>query len=164
FPTRRSSDLDQQSVRFLTGEEIEGLRRFALITAYLDRKREELAAFNAEVLSTGKDPVNSRHLTNLGTFRAYVQAYVEAHPGVHQGLFRLVRQLQPGPTGLPLEVYCYTANTAWASYEGVQSDLFDHLYAILPEFGLRVFQQPGGSDVVAALAAGAAAAAGAPTR
>ena len=97
----------------------------------------------------GQDPVNARNVTNLGTFRAYVEAYLRAHPRIHhEGMTLMVRQLQPGPTGLPLEMYCFTTTTAWAEYEGIQADIFDHLLAILPEFGLRVFQQPTGSDVM----------------
>jgi miniconductance mechanosensitive channel len=149
---KRALYLDQTSVRFLTPEERQRLRRFALIDAYLDRKQAELEAFNAKLIAEGKDPVNTRRVTNVGTFRAYVQAYLENHPRVHKDMILLVRQLQPGPTGLPLEIYCFTATTAWVEYEGIQADIFDHLYAILPEFGLRVFQQPSGEDVRRALA------------
>src|SRR5690606_31658140 len=77
--------------------------------------------------------------------------YLQAHPRIHQQMIMLVRQLQPGPTGLPLEIYCFTSSTAWVEYESIQADVFDHLYAILPEFGLRVFQQPSGADVSAAI-------------
>src|SRR5690606_26126239 len=90
-------------------------------------------------------------------FRAYVVSYLKAHPGVNQDMTQIVRQLAPTPAGLPLEIYCFTATVAWVPYEGVQSDIFDHLIAILPEFGLRLFQQPGGQDL-ARLAPGAAAA------
>ena len=144
---KRALYLDQTSVRFLTPEERQRLRRFALIDDYLDRKQAELEAFNAKLIAEGKDPVNTRRVTNIGTFRAYVQAYIDNHPRIHKEMFRLVRQLQPGPTGLPLEIYCFTSTTAWAEYEGIQADIFDHLYAILPEFGLRVFQQPSGEDL-----------------
>jgi miniconductance mechanosensitive channel len=148
---QRSLYLDQTSVRFLTEEEGDRLRRFALIDAYLDRKHAEIEESNRKLIAQGKDPVNGRRITNVGTFRAYVQAYVESHPRIRKDSFLLVRQLQPQPDGLPLEIYCYTATTAWAEYEGIQADLFDHLYAILPEFGLRVFQQPSGADVSRAL-------------
>ncbi len=154
---QRSLHLDQRSVRFLTDEEHTSLRRFALIASYLDRKHAEIEAFNAQLIAEGKSPMNARRLTNLGTFRAYVQAYVEAHPDVHPEMFRLVRLLQPSSTGVPLEIYCYTSKTAWADYEGIQGDIFDHLYAILPEFGLAVFQQPSGADVSTALTASVAA-------
>lgn len=148
---KRSLYLDQTSVRFLTDDECQRLRRFALLDDYLSRKQAELDAFNKRLIEQGRDPVNGRRATNVGTFRAYVQAYIEAHEGVHPGLFRLVRQRPPGPTGLPLEIYCYTSNTGWAEHERVQADIFDHLYAILPEFGLRVFQAPSGADIVRGL-------------
>jgi miniconductance mechanosensitive channel len=87
------------------------------------------------------DPVNVRRSTNAGMFRAYVRAYLRAHPCIRQDMPIQVRQLQPAPSGLPLEVYCYTA-TEWQRYESVQAEIFEHLLSILPEFGLRVFQQP----------------------
>ncbi len=144
---KRALYIDQSSIRFLREDERDGLRRFALIDAYLERKREELERFNEVLLAQGRDPVNTRRVTNIGTFRAYVVAYLAAHPRVHQGLTQMVRQLQPGPTGLPLEIYCFTATTAWVEYEGIQADIFDHLYAIVPEFGLSVFQEPTGADL-----------------
>jgi miniconductance mechanosensitive channel len=143
----RSLFLDQTSVRFLTDDETDELRRVVLIDDYLASKTDEMDAYNAQLLSEGKDPVNTRHATNLGTFRAYVQAYLRANPRIHQDKIMMVRQLQPGPTGLPLEIYCFTATTAWVDYEGIQADIFDHLYAILPTFGLRVFQSPSGADL-----------------
>src|SRR6056297_294367 len=148
---KRSLYLDQSSVRFLEDDERDRLRRFALIDAYLERKREELENHNRRLLAQGRDPVNTRRVTNLGTFRAYVRAYLEAHPRIHRQLTLMVRQLQPGPTGLPLEIYCFTATTQWVEYEEIQADIFDHLYAILPEFGLTVFQEPAGSDLRRAL-------------
>ncbi len=144
---KRALYLDQTSVRFLTPEERQRLRRFALIDPYLNRKQAELEEFNAKLIAEGKDPVNTRRVTNVGTFRAYVQAYLENHPRIHRDMILLVRQLQPGPTGLPLEIYAFTSTTAWVEYESIQADIFDHLYAVLPEFGLRVFQQPSGDDV-----------------
>ena len=87
-----------------------------------------------------------RRLTNLGTFRAYVQRYLQAHPKTHKEMTLLVRQLAPGPDGVPIEIYCFSNDTAWASYEGFQGDIFDHLIAILPRFRLRPFQSPAGSD------------------
>ena len=150
---KRALLIDQASVRFLSGEERDGLRRIALIDDYLDDKRRELETYNAELAAGGKDPVNTRRVTNLGTFRAYVAAYLRAHPRVRDDMTMLVRQLDPGATGIPLEVYCFTATTAWGEYEDIQSDIFDHLLAVLPEFGLRLFQQPGGADLATAVAA-----------
>lgn len=143
---KRSLFIDQTSVRFLTEEERQRLRRFALIDDYLERKRVQLEAYNRVLLAEGKDPVNTRRVTNLGTFRAYVVEYLRAHPGIHQNMTLMVRQLQPGATGLPLEIYCFTNTTAWVEYEGIQADIFDHLYAIVREFDLRVFQEPTGQD------------------
>lgn len=138
---KRSIYLDQHSVRFLD----DGLRpriyQFALLSDYLAGKREELGQWNAKVAEQYPEPVNSRRLTNLGTFRAYVERYLRNHPQIHQDMTLLVRQMAPTEHGLPLEIYCFTASTAWADYEATQSDIFDHLLAILPEFGLRVFQQ-----------------------
>ena len=144
---KRSLYLDQTSVRFLAEDERAALKRFALIDPYLDAKRAELEAWNRELLTAGKDPVNTRRVTNVGTFRAYVESYLRSHPRIHDGMTLLVRQLQPTATGLPLEIYCFTRTVAWAEYEAIQADVFDHLIAILPEFGLRLFQQPSGLDV-----------------
>ena len=110
----------------------------------------------------GMTESGGRRITNLGTFRAYVERYLRRHPQVHHDMTLLVRQLQPGSTGIPLEIYCFTSDTRWAVYEGVQSDIFDHLLAILPEFGLRVFQEPGGADFRAMLATDAPRPADAP--
>src|SRR5690606_1107416 len=84
--------------------------------------------------------VNGRRLTNIGCFRAYVTAYLKQHPQIHQDMTFLVRQLAPGPNGLPLEIYVFTTDTRWAVYEGIQSDIFDHLLTVVPEFDLRVYQ------------------------
>jgi miniconductance mechanosensitive channel len=137
---KRSLLLDQKSVRFLEPEERARLRRFALIDEYLDTQKAELADYNARLEAAGKDPVNNRRATNLGTFRAYVNAYLRSHPGVNQDMTLLVRQQDPTPTGLPLQVYCFSADVRWAPYENLSGDIFDHLLAVLPEFGLRVFQ------------------------
>jgi miniconductance mechanosensitive channel len=143
---KRALLLDQTSVRFLEDDECRTMRRFYLLGDYLDKKLEEIEAFNHTLAERGAEPVNMRRVTNLGTFRAYVQLYLRNHPQLNQGLTQLVRQLDPTPEGIPLEIYCFTSSTAWGDYEGVQSDIFDHLLAILPEFGLRVFQNPSGAD------------------
>ncbi|MCE7033438.1 mechanosensitive ion channel family protein [Lysobacter sp. GX 14042] len=151
---KRALLVDQSSVRFLAPHERDRLRRIALIDPYLDAKRRELEEWNHDLIEAGKDPVNTRRVTNIGTFRAYVEQYLRAHPGINQGMTLMVRQLAPGPTGLPLELYCFTASVAWADYENTQSDIFDHLIAMLPEFGLRLYQAPGGADLAGAFAAG----------
>jgi miniconductance mechanosensitive channel len=150
---KRALLIDQSSVRFLEPDEREALRRIALIDDYLERKCVELAEYNEKLEAAGRHPVNTRRVTNLGTFRAYTVAYLRAHSRVHPDLTLMVCQLEPGPTGLPLEIYCFAATTELLDYEEAQSDIFDHLLAMLPEFGLRLYQQPGGADVSALLAA-----------
>ncbi|MDD3694831.1 MAG: mechanosensitive ion channel [Lentisphaeria bacterium] len=137
----RSLYLDQRSVRFLSDEEIAGLEELTVLNQYLDDKQRELGEWNARLAALGAKPVNQRRVTNLGTFRAYVEHYLRSLPGVNQEMIIMVRQLQPGPTGIPLQIYCFSSDTRWLVYEKVQADIFDHLLAILPVFGLRVFQE-----------------------
>ncbi|WP_082672752.1 mechanosensitive ion channel family protein [Luteimonas abyssi] len=137
---KRSLLLDQRSVRFLEPDEIAEFRHFTVLDDYLDRKASELQAWNANLAERGAEPINHRRVTNLGTFRAYIEHYLRNHPGINQELTLLVRQLQPTEMGISLEIYCFTADTRWVVYEGIQADIFDHLLAILPEFDLKVFQ------------------------
>lgn len=141
--------IDMSSVRFLTQEEIERFRRFVLLRDYIEGKERELAEWNtANVPADGADiRANARHLTNIGTFRAYVTQYLKRHPQIHQEQLMLIRQMEPGPQGVGIQVYVFTRDTRWVYYEGIQSDIFDHILAIVPEFGLRVFQSPSGHDV-----------------
>lgn len=150
---KRALNVDLSSVRFLSEEEVERLSRYELLHDYMAEKREALQAWQAkqERLPDGIIP-EPRRLTNIGTFRAYVLAYLRANPHVHDGMTLLARQLAPTPKGVPIQVYCFTKDTAWATYEGIQGDIFDHLIAILPEFGLRAFQEPAGSDIAAVAA------------
>ncbi|WCE10591.1 mechanosensitive ion channel family protein [Pseudomonas sp. JBR1] len=143
---KRALNIDQNSVHFLSDAEREHLHRFNLLDDYLTAKEEELAEWNRKLEKRGQEPVNTRRVTNLGTFRAYVERYLRAHPGVHQGMTLLVRQMPLSGEGLPVEIYCFTNTTVWAQYEGIQGDIFDHLLSILPEFGLHVFQHPSGRD------------------
>ncbi|ENO90566.1 mechanosensitive ion channel family protein [Thauera linaloolentis] len=144
---KRSLYIDQHSIRFLTDEERHRLDRFALLDGYLPAKEAELEAWNTTLPRGERDIVNRRRVTNIGTFRAYVDRYLRHHPGVHQGMMLMVRQMAPTSDGLPLELYCFANTIVWAEYESTQSDIFDHLLAILPEFGLRVFQHPSGADM-----------------
>lgn len=143
---KRALNIDQNSVHFLSDAEREHLHRFNLLDDYLTAKEQELADWNRKLEKRGQEPVNTRRVTNLGTFRAYVERYLRAHPGVHQGMTLLVRQMPLSGEGLPVEIYCFTNTTVWAQYEGIQGDIFDHLLSILPEFGLHVFQHPSGRD------------------
>ena len=139
---KRSLFIDQGSVRFLEQEEVENLRRFMLLDGYLGEKERELTDWNAQLAECGgAAEVNHRRVTNLGTFRIYIDQYLAKHPGINKGMTSMVRQLQPTEAGIPLELYCFTNDVRWVYYEAIQSDIFDHLLAILPEFGLRVFQR-----------------------
>src|SRR5690554_6533400 len=144
---KRSLMLDQNTVHFLSDEERKNLHRFRLLRDYLAEKQQEIDDWNQQLKEEGKEPVNTRRISNIGTFRAYVLQYLKNHPGVHQKMTLMVRQLNPTADGLPLEVYCFTSTTEWVEYESIQSDIFDHLISILPEFGLRVFQHPSGVDM-----------------
>jgi miniconductance mechanosensitive channel len=144
---KRALLLDQHSVRFLREDESGRLGRFALIRDYLEHKRGEIKRWNEQLREDGMEPVNTRRLTNLGTFRAYCLAYLRHHPRIHQNMTILVRHLAPTPAGLPLELYCFTNTTAWNDYESIQADIFDHLLSILPEFDLQLFQEPGSADL-----------------
>lgn len=137
----RSLYLDQRSVRFLNDQEIHRLEEFIVLDKYLESKQKELADWNSKLAEMGARPINQRRVTNLGTFRAYVEHYLRSLPGVNQDMIVMVRQLQPSPTGIPLQIYCFSTDTRWVIYEGIQADIFDHLLAILPVFDLRVFQQ-----------------------
>lgn len=144
---KRSIFVDATSVKFLDDKDLEKLRKAQLLTTYIENKVAEIKKYNEENHIDPSSPVNGRRLTNLGTFRAYVTAYLKAHKQIHSGLTQMVRQLQPGPDGIPLEVYAFTSDTAWLVYEGIQADIFDHIFAVIPEFGLRVYQNPTGHDV-----------------
>ena len=149
---KRSLRLDMNSVRFLTEDEIGELSRRELLQDYMRESVAAITRYNEEKAAGNPGVIPEiRRLTNLGTFRVYVQKYLEAHPKTHKDMTLLTRQLAPGPEGVPIEVYCFSNDTAWANYEGFQGDIFDHLIATLPEFGLRAFQAPGGSDFRKAL-------------
>lgn len=143
---KRALPIDQSTIRFLSDEEVAALYRFRLLRPYLAEKQVEIAEWNAREIMGEENPVNRRRLTNLGTFRAYALAYLRHHPRVSDRFTVMVRQLQPGAQGLPMELYCFADTTIWAEYEGVQSDIFDHILSILPEFHLRLFQEPSGVD------------------
>ncbi|HNP62294.1 MAG TPA: mechanosensitive ion channel [Woeseiaceae bacterium] len=144
---KRALHIDVSTIRIQTPDEIDHFTRFALLKDYIKQKEEELADYNKGLPHEVDDDVNRRRLTNIGTFRAYAFNYLKNHPKIDQDMTLIVRQLAPGPEGLPLEIYCFTNTTQWAVYEGIQSDIFDHLMAIVPEFGLRLFQKPAGSDL-----------------
>lgn len=144
---KRSLNIDATSIHFLSDEEIARMNRAQLLTPYLDGKVAEVANHNASLGCDLTTPLNGRHMTNIGTFRAWLEAWLKSHPQIHKDMTLMVRQLAPGSEGLPIEIYVFTNTTVWLEYEKIQSDIFDHIFALLPEFGLRVHQTPTGNDM-----------------
>jgi miniconductance mechanosensitive channel len=144
---KRSLFLDLNTIRFCDEPLLKRLSRIQLIQEYVDRKKEELAEYNKQSKVDDSCLVNGRRMTNVGTFRAYITAYLKRHPMVNQEMTLLVRQLEPTPKGLPIQIYIFSKEKRWVPYEDIQSDIFDHLLAVLPEFDLRVFQSPSGVDM-----------------
>ena len=144
---KRSINVDFNSIRFLTDEEVQRFKDFALLKGYIEAKEAELNAYNEALDAPGGSGVNLRRLTNVGTFRAYIYNYLKHHPKIHDRMTLIVRQLQPGTEGLPIEIYCFSNDIDWVAYEGIQADIFDHIGAIAPEFGLRLYQRLAGADL-----------------
>ena len=144
---KRAVYIDISTIRLCSDEMLERFEHFDLIGDYVRSKRQELVDYNRERDVDGSQLVNGRRLTNVGTFRAYIEAYLRGHPKIHQGMTFLVRQLAPGTDGLPIEIYVFSSDQAWANYEGIQSDIFDHVLAVAPEFGLRIHQRPSGHEL-----------------
>ena len=143
---KRSINIDMNSVCFVDDEMAEKFKKIQLLKDYVVGREEEILKYNEENKIDGSILVNGRRMTNLGTFRKYVEEYLLQHPKIHNDMTFLVRQLQPDERGLPLEIYVFSNDQAWANYEAIQSDIFDHILAVLPEFDLKVFQSPSGRD------------------
>lgn len=143
---KRAINIDMKSVKFLDGGEIEKFRKYYLLSDYINKKEKEIEAYNQSLEVDDTVVTNGRRMTNLGTFRVYLENYLHNHPKIHQDMTFLVRHLQPTERGIPVEIYVFSNDQAWANYEAIQADIFDHILAIMPEFGLRVFQNPTGED------------------
>lgn len=146
---KRSVFIDVNTIRFCDAEMLKRFENFELIRDYVKQKEEEIRNFNAERNIRDEDLLSGRHQTNVGIFRKYLENYLRNNPRVRQDMTFLIRQLQPGDKGLPIEIYVFSKSTAWAEYENLQADIFDHVFAVIPEFGLRVFQAPSGNDLKA---------------
>ncbi|WP_438864816.1 mechanosensitive ion channel family protein [Neptunicella sp.] len=138
---KRSIYIDIKSIRFCDAERLEKFKKVRYIKQYIQDKIEQLSAYNKDNDITEEDLLNSRRLTNIGTFRAYMEHYLRQHPQINQDMTLMVRQLAPTELGVPLEIYCFSSNKNWIEYEGIQSDLFDHFLAMLPLFELRAYQR-----------------------
>jgi len=143
---KRSINIDMNSVRFCDEAMIARFKKFQYLTGYIQEKIKELSEFNRVGNIDESEVVNGRRLTNIGTFRAYVKEYLHHHPKIHKDMTFLIRHLQPNENGLPIEIYVFSNDQAWANYEAIQADIFDHILSVIPEFSLRVFQNPTGSD------------------
>jgi miniconductance mechanosensitive channel len=141
---KRSINIDVNSIKFCDQALLDKLRKIHTLADYIKKKNTEVLEHNQNLKVDTTISANGRRLTNIGTFRAYLDAYLKQHPKIHQGLTFLIRQLQPTPTGLPIEIYVFTNDTDWGNYEAIQADIFDHIFAVLPEFGLQAFQEPCG--------------------
>lgn len=144
---KRSVRLDANSVHFLQPDETELFIKANLLEPYLDKKISEIQIYNSNIPDDKAIPLNQRKLTNIGTFRAYIEAYLKSHPNIHKNMTIMVRQLESDSNGVPIEIYAFTNTTVWVEYERIQSDIFDHIFSILPQFNLAVHQSPTGNDV-----------------
>lgn len=143
----RALYIDLSSIRFCDEELLERFQKIQYLQDYLTEKLHEIDSYNQTQKIDASSEVNGRRLTNIGTFRAYVDAYLAHHPKIHKGMTRMVRQLDPTEHGLPIEIYAFTNTTEWEDYEAIQSDIFDHILAAIPQFDLRIFQSPTGYDL-----------------
>ncbi|GAB6089116.1 mechanosensitive ion channel family protein [Spirochaeta dissipatitropha] len=146
---KRALYIDMQSVRFLDDSEIKAYESIPALSDYVSNKQKDISAHNKRLGIGADDHISGRRMTNLGTFRAYVTAYLQNHSQVQKEMIHMIRYLEPGPTGLPMELYLFCTDKTWVNYERIQADIIDHLLAVLPEFGLRVFQQPSGWNLQA---------------
>ncbi len=145
---KRSIRIDMRSIRFADEALLAKFQRFDLLKGYLQSKLDEVNTHNQTANTDLSELVNGRRLTNIGTFRAYIMAYLKNHQQIRQDRTFLIRQLEPGDNGLPIEIYIFTDTTVWAEYEAIQADIFDHLLAVIPEFGLAPFQNSTGEESI----------------
>ena len=145
---KRSINIDMTSIRFCTPEMLERYKRIDLLKDYIARTQQRVEEYNRQHdIPSGEDKINGLHQTNIGVFRNYLNLYLRQNERVNQNMMVLVRQLQPTEQGLPMELYFFTDTVDWVPYEGIQADVFDHVLAVIPEFDLRVFQNPSGNDL-----------------
>ncbi|MEM7697662.1 MAG: mechanosensitive ion channel family protein [Verrucomicrobiota bacterium] len=151
---KRALLINTNTVKLCDAEMLDRFREIEILKSYLDSKAKALEEHNTDLASeAAENLVNGRRLTNVGTYRAYIEAYLLQHPEINQEMTLLVRQLAPVGRGLPIEIYCFSANKVWAEYERIQADIFDHLIAVSGEFELELYQAPSGTDPVQVLLA-----------
>lgn len=143
---KRSLNIDTTSIHFLDEQEQQRLIQARLLKPYMDSRYQEISEWNQQN-AADHSVLNLRKMTNIGTFRAYLQEYLRNHPRLRKDMTMMVRQLAPDANGLPIEIYCFTSTVVWAEYESIQADIFDHIFAVVDEFGLRIHQSPTGNDI-----------------
>lgn len=144
---KRSINIDSTSIHFLSTEEISHLYKSRLLKPYMDERHKDIEKYNQQYQEDEQSTLNHRGMTNIGTFRAYLTEYLRNHERIRKDMTLMVRQLEPTAQGMPLEIYAFTNTVVWLEYETIQADIFDHIYAVLAEFGLRIYQSPTGNDV-----------------
>lgn len=150
---KRSIYIDTNSITFVSEEMLQQLKEIHYLTDFIEHKEKEIADYNARYDANNNNTVNRRSLTNIGVFRAYIQNYLQHHPQINQEMILMVRQMEATGHGLPIEIYAFTNDIRWHVYESIQSDLFDHLFAVAPAFGIQLFQSPSGNDLKSMIAA-----------
>ncbi|MBW2938977.1 mechanosensitive ion channel family protein [Aureisphaera sp. CAU 1614] len=143
---KRSLFIKQNSVKFLSPEEIEKLEKIELIKPYLDHRERDVKRYNTAHNVNKELLINGRNQTNLGVFRKYADAFINENPAINKELFLMVRHLAPTDRGIPIEIFCFSHDKRWENYEHIQADIFDHLIAAIPYFGLELFEIPSGKD------------------
>ncbi|PKA98533.1 miniconductance mechanosensitive channel [Flavobacteriaceae bacterium MAR_2009_75] len=139
---KRSLIISQRSIRFLSDEDVENLKKIQLVQPYLDSRSEQINAHNESNQIDKNLAINGRNLTNIGVFRKYINDYLDSHSATNKGMTLMVRQLEPTPQGIPLEIYVFSSDKRWENYEYIMADIFDHLIAALPYFDLEIFELP----------------------
>ncbi len=145
---KRALLISQKSIHFLSDEDVTELKRVQLIANYLDTRSSEINTHNIQQEADRTLPLNGRNLTNFGVFRKYITSYLENHSAVNKKMTLMVRQLEPTPQGIPLEIYAFSKDKRWENYEYVIADIFDHLLAALPYFKLEVFELPASLNMI----------------
>ena len=143
---KRSISIDATSIHFLDEDERQRLHKAHLLKPYLTTRHQEIDEWN-QLLDAPESVLNHRRMTNIGTFRAYLNEYLRHHPRIRKDMTLMVRQLAPDDHGLPIEIYAFTNTVVWLEYESIQADIFDHIFAVIEEFGLRIHQSPTGNDI-----------------
>ena len=148
---KRSINIDMRSVKFCSPEMLDKYKKIHHLKSYIEQRQTEIENYNKELGVDNSVIVNGRRMTNLGVFRKYLVNYCLGHPKLNTEMTFLIRHLQPSEKGIPIEIYVFSKEQSWQIYEEIQADIFDHVLAVIPEFELRVFQEPSGDDLQSAI-------------